>query len=156
MASNRRLWVTYRTISFASITVAAFVNLSNSNEFCNDYFDFSALKDPDWIHMPLRVADPTLPRNKYLRPSRTTKQMSTIDNPLLRRLTKVSQTLELNIEGMTCANCVRQVTDALKDVPGVHVLEVGIGTAKLSIDEGTDESAALDAVRSAGYEPNRS
>jgi copper chaperone CopZ len=67
----------------------------------------------------------------------------------------MSQTLELNIEGMTCADCVLQVTEALNDVSGVRVLEVGLGTAKLALEEGADEQAALDAVRRAGYEPSK-
>ncbi len=65
----------------------------------------------------------------------------------------MSETVELNIEGMTCANCVREVTESLKDLPGVQILEVGIGTAKLAVEDSTAGKAALEAVRGVGYSP---
>ena len=67
----------------------------------------------------------------------------------------MTQTVELNIEGMTCADCVRQVTDALNNLPGVQVLEVGLGTAKIGVEDVANEPAALDAIRKAGYEPTK-
>jgi copper chaperone len=46
----------------------------------------------------------------------------------------MSTPLILKIEGMHCAACVRRVTAALSQVPGVHVQQVEVGSAKLDFD----------------------
>jgi len=61
--------------------------------------------------------------------------------------------LKLEISGMSCQNCVRHVTTALQDVPGVTVREVGIGSASVAVDDTrTTDQAVIDAVQDAGYE----
>ena len=67
----------------------------------------------------------------------------------------MSNTLDLNIEGMTCADCVRQVTQAVKDVPGVEILEVGIGTAKLEVEDSSAADAVLAAIGGTGFKPSK-
>lgn len=61
-------------------------------------------------------------------------------------------TLELEIEGMSCGHCVAAVSEALKELPGVTVNDVKIGTAQVSYqpDQVTPDDIVL-AVEDAGY-----
>jgi copper chaperone len=43
--------------------------------------------------------------------------------------------LNLSIEGMHCAACVRRVTNALTGLEGVHVESVEVGSAKVAFDK---------------------
>ncbi len=53
---------------------------------------------------------------------------------------------------MSCAHCVRAVTKGLEQVEGVHVTQVGIGTADVTYDdEKTTLQAIEQAVEHAGY-----
>ncbi len=68
------------------------------------------------------------------------------------------QTLDLGIEGMTCASCVSRVERALKKVPGVEAATVNLATESARIviqasDQGHGQAQALlrRAVRDAGY-----
>ncbi|MBY3095148.1 copper-translocating P-type ATPase [Rhizobium laguerreae] len=66
------------------------------------------------------------------------------------------ETLEMLVEGMTCASCVSRVERALKAVPGVVDASVNLATEKATIRfaAGAVSLRALeDAVRAAGYEP---
>ena len=60
--------------------------------------------------------------------------------------------LDLAVEGMSCGHCVNAVTGALRQVPGVQVQEVTIGSAKVSYDpaRATPEQI-IDAVNDEGY-----
>lgn len=63
------------------------------------------------------------------------------------------ETRELQIEGMTCASCVRRVEKALAAVPGVLEASVNLATEKATVRyTGGDVSALEGAVRKAGYE----
>jgi Cu+-exporting ATPase len=63
-------------------------------------------------------------------------------------------TVQLSIEGMTCASCVARVEKALKRVPGVVSAEVNLATeiaeVKLASRE-TEADALISAVATAGY-----
>ncbi|WP_349961473.1 heavy metal translocating P-type ATPase [Rhizobium sp. ZPR3] len=60
--------------------------------------------------------------------------------------------IELSIEGMTCASCVGSVERALKTVPGVSEAAVNLATERATI-KGTAHAASLiAAVENAGYE----
>src|SRR5579875_696259 len=63
---------------------------------------------------------------------------------------------ELEIEGMTCASCVRRVERALGKVPGVAGVTVNLATGKAEVvadsPAGLDPQALVDAVRAAGYD----
>ena len=60
--------------------------------------------------------------------------------------------LKLEVEGMSCAHCVTAVDAALKEVPGVSVTAVRLGSATLSYDPAlANVEALLDAVSDAGY-----
>ena len=61
-------------------------------------------------------------------------------------------TLELQIEGMTCASCVSRVEKALKKVPGVVAAEVNPATERAQIKfHGVPEEQLIAAVERAGY-----
>ncbi|MBX4963478.1 heavy metal translocating P-type ATPase [Rhizobium binae] len=66
------------------------------------------------------------------------------------------ETLEMVVEGMTCASCVSRVERALKAVPGVVDAAVNLATEKATVRyaAGTASVRALEsAIRTAGYEP---
>ena len=45
----------------------------------------------------------------------------------------VVETLEINIEGMSCASCVEHVESALRKVPGVIEAQVNLATERATI-----------------------
>ncbi|MDD1012891.1 heavy metal translocating P-type ATPase [Pseudomonas rubra] len=64
-----------------------------------------------------------------------------------------SQTLELQIGGMTCASCAGRVERALAKVPGVQQVTVNLANerAHLQLFGPVDSSVLIDAVSHAGY-----
>jgi len=68
-----------------------------------------------------------------------------------------SQTIDLGVEGMTCASCVSRVEKAISVVPGVVSASVNLATerATLKVLGGTPLSDIEAAVRKAGYVPHR-
>jgi len=68
------------------------------------------------------------------------------------------ESIELAIEGMTCASCVARIEKALKAVPGVTGASVNLATERASVrlTKGIATSASLEqAVRAAGYDARR-
>jgi len=64
----------------------------------------------------------------------------------------MAQTIQLNIEGMTCDHCVHAVTTALKDVPGVRDAKVSLADKSAVIEgDGVEVDKALAAVAEEGY-----
>ena len=64
----------------------------------------------------------------------------------------MQDTLKLSIEGMHCGACVRRVTTALQDVPGVQVGAVEVGSANLAFDpEETTAQEIAAAVDRIGF-----
>lgn len=64
------------------------------------------------------------------------------------------ETLELAIEGMTCASCVGRVERALRGVPGVLAATVNLATERATVTRargGAGTAALLAAVQRAGY-----
>ncbi|MGF6460294.1 heavy metal translocating P-type ATPase [Pseudomonas frederiksbergensis] len=63
------------------------------------------------------------------------------------------QTLELSIDGMTCASCVGRVERALAKVPGVKGVSVNLANerAHLELLGQVDPQTLIDAVTKAGY-----
>jgi copper chaperone CopZ len=62
------------------------------------------------------------------------------------------ETLQLDINGMSCGHCVATVKQTLAAVPGVHVDAVDIGAATVTYDASkTRADAIADAVSAAGY-----
>jgi copper chaperone len=61
----------------------------------------------------------------------------------------------LAVEGMTCSACVRHVTAALSELPGIEKVEVELETRKVRIAhgaEGTSTDEMIAALNGAGYE----
>jgi copper chaperone CopZ len=58
-----------------------------------------------------------------------------------------------SVTGMTCANCTRHVAGALRELPGVHDVEVSLegGTARVESAHALDEAAVRAALEEAGY-----
>ncbi|UZE18654.1 heavy metal translocating P-type ATPase [Pseudomonas sp. B21-054] len=67
-----------------------------------------------------------------------------------------AQTLELSIEGMTCASCVGRVERALSKVAGVNSVSVNLANerAHLELLGQVDPQTLIDAIKRAGYDAN--
>jgi copper chaperone len=64
------------------------------------------------------------------------------------------ETKVIAIEGMTCDNCVKQVTRALQSVSGVKSVEVDREGARATVtydNTKTDIPALYDALKKSGY-----
>lgn len=65
----------------------------------------------------------------------------------------MAKTIELNVTGMTCDHCVRSVTNALKDVPGVAEAVVSLDEKKATVTgDDVDVAKLIAAVEEEGYE----
>lgn len=61
-------------------------------------------------------------------------------------------TKALEIDGMSCGHCVKAVTMALQDLPGVDVRDVRVGLARVDIDDTVVTRAQLaQAIEEAGF-----
>jgi len=61
--------------------------------------------------------------------------------------------VHLAIRGMTCGHCVAAVTEALKQLSGVDVQHVAVGTASIALDpQATSTAAVVAAIQDAGYD----
>ncbi len=70
--------------------------------------------------------------------------------------TSTSPTLDLGIDGMTCASCVARVERALRKVPGVEQASVNLATESARVvhaDAPGIDARLRRAVREAGYTP---
>ena len=77
-----------------------------------------------------------------------------MNTPLVADPTTLTSTLDLGIEGMTCASCVSRLEKALKKVPGVQDATVNLATESARITfAASDQAEAMlrRAVREAGY-----
>ena len=64
-----------------------------------------------------------------------------------------TQTIELQIDGMSCGHCVARVNRALAGLDGVHLNDVRIGAARVEYDSSRVSIEQItEAVRGAGYE----
>jgi copper chaperone len=58
----------------------------------------------------------------------------------------------MKIDGMSCGHCVSQVTKALKEVDGLEVEQVTVGTATVSFNPAsTSEERITQAIEEQGY-----
>lgn len=69
----------------------------------------------------------------------------------------VSESIILDIGGMTCAACVSRVENVLSRVPGVRHAEVNLATERARVlgDAGVTAEALAAAVRKAGYDAHQ-
>ena len=65
-------------------------------------------------------------------------------------------TTELKVNGMTCNNCARKVTDAAQKVAGVHSVSVSLETKRASVRWNSTEArnvpSLIAAIARAGYD----
>ncbi len=63
------------------------------------------------------------------------------------------QLVKLNVSGMTCPACVKNVKGTLNDVKGVKDSSVYLkeGRAEVKAADGTKPEAMCDAIKQAGY-----
>lgn len=59
-------------------------------------------------------------------------------------------TLEIN--GMTCGHCVKAVSTALRQIPGVTNVRVDLEHGRAEVDGAAEVERLLAAVRAEGYE----
>ncbi|MBF9232153.1 heavy metal translocating P-type ATPase [Microvirga alba] len=72
------------------------------------------------------------------------------------KLSNPPVTLDIPVEGMTCASCVGRVEKAIKSVNGVASANVNLATGRATVSlapSPADPQAVADAIRKAGYEP---
>ncbi len=61
--------------------------------------------------------------------------------------------LTMNISGMTCGHCVGVVTRSLKELDGVEIQNVAVGSAAVAYDPSrTSPDQVAKAIEDAGYE----
>jgi copper chaperone len=60
-------------------------------------------------------------------------------------------TLTLRVPGMTCRHCVRKVTAALRDVPGVQLVQADLTTGTVVLHGDPSASDVLAALDRAGF-----
>ena len=66
-----------------------------------------------------------------------------------------TQTITLNIQGMTCSGCVKSVTNALNQVAGVQSVDVSLdhNNATINFDDGQVQQSTLkEAIEDAGFD----
>ena len=65
---------------------------------------------------------------------------------------KSDRSIELAVEGMTCASCVGRVEKALAKVPGVEAATVNLATERAVVTGNADLKELIAAVENAGYD----
>src|SRR5215212_7669657 len=73
--------------------------------------------------------------------------------PVRAAETAPREPITVNVEGMTCASCVKRVETAAKTVPGVEDASVNLATEKLTVlvGEGFDGGRLAQAIAASGY-----
>jgi copper chaperone len=67
-----------------------------------------------------------------------------------------TQTVDVNVQGMTCGHCVRSVQEEIREIPGVTDVQVelvngGTSTVRVTSDEPVTDEQLEAAVVEAGY-----
>ncbi|WP_148863315.1 heavy metal translocating P-type ATPase [Marinobacter fonticola] len=65
------------------------------------------------------------------------------------------QTIEIGVEGMSCASCVGRIERALSAQPGVSTAQVNLATGKATVefDQPATTGTLIETIRDAGYRP---
>lgn len=61
------------------------------------------------------------------------------------------KSIDLRVEGMSCASCVRHVSAALAPVAGVAEVAVDLDSGRVRVSGDADAQALLAALQGAGY-----
>lgn len=59
--------------------------------------------------------------------------------------------VELQVQGMSCGSCVKKVTQALRALNGVSEVTVDLQSGRVRVTGDPDSNALLAALREAGY-----
>ncbi len=62
---------------------------------------------------------------------------------------------EITVEGMSCNHCVNSVKQAVGALAGVNIVDVDLGTKKVTVDfdpEKVTGKAIFDAIEDQGYD----
>ena len=69
------------------------------------------------------------------------------------RTTPNDKTRDYTVEGMTCSHCARSVREEVADLRGVNVVDVDLGSGRMTVTGSEiDDDAVRAAVAKAGYE----
>ena len=60
-------------------------------------------------------------------------------------------TIELSVQGMSCASCVKHITAALSPLTGVSAVEVNLETGHVRVSGSPDTEVLLATLNDAGY-----
>ena len=63
--------------------------------------------------------------------------------------------IDLRVEGMSCASCVRHVNAALASVAGVTEVSVDLAAGRVRVSGDADAQALIAALQIAGYPARR-
>lgn len=66
--------------------------------------------------------------------------------------TMVTNPVELSIGGMTCSGCVKAVTKALSQVPGVTGVNVDLANQRARVEGNAKMPSLIVAIEQAGFE----
>ncbi|MCG8910904.1 heavy-metal-associated domain-containing protein [Pseudomonas sp. DP-17] len=61
------------------------------------------------------------------------------------------KSIDLHVEGMSCASCVRHVNAALAPVTGVAEVSVDLAAGRVRVSGDADAQALMAALQDAGY-----
>lgn len=61
------------------------------------------------------------------------------------------QNVTVKINGMSCGHCVKAVEGALKELPGVTIQEVKIGSASVALAPGASTEKIREAIEEEGF-----
>ncbi len=59
--------------------------------------------------------------------------------------------MELAVEGMTCAHCVRAVNEAVGTLPGVLGVAVDLKSGRVRVEGQPDPATVREAIEAEGY-----
>ncbi len=59
--------------------------------------------------------------------------------------------VELQVQGMSCGSCVKQVTQALRTLNGVREVTVDLQSGRVRVNGDPDSNALLAVLQEAGY-----
>tara|TARA_R110002167_G_scaffold208253_1_gene412293 strand:+ start:15405 stop:18290 length:2886 start_codon:yes stop_codon:yes gene_type:complete len=71
--------------------------------------------------------------------------------PSVQKAAADDRQIQLSLEGMTCASCVKSIEDALKTVPGVTRVDINFGSRSALVSGDPESAMLIQAVESAGY-----
>jgi copper chaperone len=65
----------------------------------------------------------------------------------------MTETIELTVSGMTCDHCVRSITNAVNELPGVARTTVDLEGGKATVEgDELDAERIIAAIEEEGYE----